>query len=1001
MALDEEFKKKLEAKAAEAKSKGFSDKEIQEYVDYYVQKYDPDFGGTPYKAQQPTQTNEPEKKKDNSQNIGSGQQDGSSSTSGTNGQQNDVNKVPASNPTNNITPQGVPSQTSNAIKDALNMAGVNVTPEIENKFNEGMKQVTAPSTTQGNVLKDTFEAGTGIKVTKQQEQQFNEGLNNQQDIYNAQIKANAPLQTQEQQGQIALNKQQEKTDAENDSIIAGSQTDEENAYRYSVKKNYKLSNEHALNVLSDPNNANKQYAKDIIIRNLSKEDDKNFSNDFLLDAGTRTNDNNLTYQAGYLLSKRGDNNKALEVVKSGIAAQYQSNIWGHSEWEAQNYAYGLELAKKLGFKNDRIDKEIKDAKNAYITLRQERWDRQNLETIARLADEMSKGEGVGGLISGTALLFYLPNVAKNAVEGTIEGGKKIGEGFKGEKESKFYKDVSPGVKQLVKKTEELSTVESILSGVLGVWEIGLSVGGLLLPEYSGALGITGKAAQKTLGVLMPGTLKFNAQLAAVNTITGSDLSGWVTSIGSKLATENGVDLNNVNASTKLAINAADMAGFVLMHGMSKPAIEGVKNAVEKTGGSIYDKLNSYVDKAGDKNYMTKEKAIAEKLMSNKPLTVDEVKVVVEAVSNTKVEDVDKIKAVSEIVINPKEAVNKIIKAKDSKEGNKEVTNTEAVSTSEGDRIFAYDYHDTLVDTKTGKLTKLGEQVKERIANGEDIHILTAGEGTPDLRNEIKEKLGISDDRLQTDLTPEGKAEAVKKLQDSGKVVEFTDNNVKNRDAVLQTGAKVFDEVGNTHGEGANEGAKNDTANEPVKSENVQLNEQKTGQTVMDFTTENTVKEVAPKEGDTITMDSIIKGGQKREMIFKDGEWKQKVGNDIVEISNKAKSEANEKFVSENKQSEQAPTEPQENKVEPQQNEVAPETTTETETKKEKNRFEKDTEYSIEDVKNILKNKEDFEALKNEMEKEGVKLEKGCWDSILKAWIPMGITTAAATWKLSD
>ena len=59
---------------------------------------------------------------------------------------------------------------------------------------------------------------------------------------------------------------------------------------------------------------------------------------------------------------------------------------------------------------------------------------------------------------------------------------------------------------------------------------------------------------------------------------------------------------------------------------------------------------------------------------------------------------------------------------------------------------AYDFDGTLFDNKTGQLTPLGEEVKRRIKNGEDIKIVTARDA--DNVQEIKDVLGISDDKIK-------------------------------------------------------------------------------------------------------------------------------------------------------------------------------------------------------------------------------------------------------------
>lgn len=70
---------------------------------------------------------------------------------------------------------------------------------------------------------------------------------------------------------------------------------------------------------------------------------------------------------------------------------------------------------------------------------------------------------------------------------------------------------------------------------------------------------------------------------------------------------------------------------------------------------------------------------------------------------------------------------------------------EKVEVSDIETKKAYDFDDTLFDNKTGELTELGQKIKERIAKGEDIKIVTAR--NQDDTEVIKEQLGISDTNI--------------------------------------------------------------------------------------------------------------------------------------------------------------------------------------------------------------------------------------------------------------
>lgn len=74
---------------------------------------------------------------------------------------------------------------------------------------------------------------------------------------------------------------------------------------------------------------------------------------------------------------------------------------------------------------------------------------------------------------------------------------------------------------------------------------------------------------------------------------------------------------------------------------------------------------------------------------------------------------------------------------------------------------AYDFDDTLFDNKTGALTPLGEKVKERIASGEDVKIITSRDA--ENTQQIKTQLGINDNNIIAVGDENKKGEAIDQL----------------------------------------------------------------------------------------------------------------------------------------------------------------------------------------------------------------------------------------------
>ena len=111
-----------------------------------------------------------------------------------------------------------------------------------------------------------------------------------------------------------------------------------------------------------------------------------------------------------------------------------------------------------------------------------------------------------------------------------------------------------------------------------------------------------------------------------------------------------------------------------------------------------------------------------------------------------------------------------------------ITETEPKSaleqaTKQGKKIYS-DFDDTLFDPKTGELTDLGKDIKERISKsketGEDISIATHRPATPENRAFIAEKLGIDPKKIHMGLDPEGKAEVSK----DGVLIDDNPANIK-------------------------------------------------------------------------------------------------------------------------------------------------------------------------------------------------------------------------------
>lgn len=128
------------------------------------------------------------------------------------------------------------------------------------------------------------------------------------------------------------------------------------------------------------------------------------------------------------------------------------------------------------------------------------------------------------------------------------------------------------------------------------------------------------------------------------------------------------------------------------------------------------------------------------------------------------------------------------KIKEAEEIQRNILIKEPTADKAGPRVFT-DFDGTLHDGE--KLTEFGKQIKERVAAGEDITVLTSRDATNENIDFIADQIGIDPSKIQAGLTPEGKAQQLSKgdtfydndqanLKAASKVqgVNVVDSNVK-------------------------------------------------------------------------------------------------------------------------------------------------------------------------------------------------------------------------------
>ena len=258
------------------------------------------------------------------------------------------------------------------------------------------------------------------------------------------------------------------------------------------------------------------------------------------------------------------------------------------------------------------------------------------------------------------------------------------------------------------------------------------------------------------------------------------------------------------------------------------------------------------------------------LIGKKQIIVDKIKQINDDVLSQKwKQSLEKVNADIQNIIEGKRPTNNFVEIPEQQPEEAVVVDPPNQDVKTDNEYKAFDFDGTLFDNKTGELTELGQQVKQRIAEGEDIKIITARDN--ESIKQIEDLLGISSDNIYATGEESKKKETLTSLGLSTDEYYDADaeklNNIRNKSTDLATVGKEDLMVGKDNSEGTTQ----------------------------------------PQEKDTVKLPPIREGGMDRTMVYSDGKWQMKVGGELTNVSEQVQKEANDIFIKSNKSLKEQPT----------------------------------------------------------------------------------------------
>lgn len=288
------------------------------------------------------------------------------------------------------------------------------------------------------------------------------------------------------------------------------------------------------------------------------------------------------------------------------------------------------------------------------------------------------------------------------------------------------------------------------------------------------------------------------------------------------------------------------------------------------------------------------------LIGKKQIIVNKIKQINDDVLSQKwKQSLEKVNADIKNIIDGKQPTNNFVEIPEQQPEEAVVVDPPNQDVKTDNEYKAFDFDGTLFDNKTGELTELGQQVKQRIAEGEDIKIITARDN--ESIKQIEDLLGISSDNIYATGEESKKKETLTSLGLSTDEYYDADaeklNNIRNKSTDLATVGKedltVEKETIQNLPPQEKERQKRIEALSGIK-ELLPVDVETSSRENLD----NSEGTTQPQEKDTVKLPPIREGGMERNMVFSDGKWQMKVGSELTNVSEQVQKEANNTFINE-------------------------------------------------------------------------------------------------------
>jgi len=376
-------------------------------------------------------------------------------------------------------------------------------------------------------------------------------------------------------------------------MIMGDDSKKLTAHAASAKGDYDFSNQ-ILNTIQDDSDG---YAYELKAHNqMAAGNTKEAKQNLIQAIDLNPNNARLYSQLALVAQKDGDNKTAVEAADRHIKEVGGAN-------GDENIALQLSTDYAIKGNKERSDYYAKNAEQIKEFKAQQAY----LPTLSKLGDYLVTESPFYKLTMGGVQSI---EAGVNTLKSAITGKETINEPIEGGYE---------------KKVKSLTPFERVITGFMGLWEVGMGVGmytpagyGLDAVRATTALGKVGLGAAK---FIVPSMAEFNAALVAGSYVMPTDIYKWVTAPVSSGLEQIGVDPAQLSKLGQLGVQLGDMAGLVLASKAAKVAAGKIPMPKEQVP-----------------DYLKRAQEAYDKMRNKEPLTTEEAKVVYDAVEQMTPED---------------------------------------------------------------------------------------------------------------------------------------------------------------------------------------------------------------------------------------------------------------------------------------------------------------------------------------------------------------------------